>query len=136
VIGNERLVARHHGHHAADFVRQLPDVAGPRVKQQVFHQLVADFDAGLVFFELELPNQVSDERRYFLAALAKLRHMEADDVEAVVEVFAELLAFDEVVEIRVGRGDHAHVDLHGPSFAERVHFVRLEEAQQLRLQVD
>ena len=77
-----------------------------------------------------------DERRNLLAALAQRRQLQPDDVEAVEEVLAEAALGDELFEVGVGRGDDADVDLDGLRLAERVDFVGLEEAQQLRLDVE
>ncbi len=77
-----------------------------------------------------------DQRRNLLAPLAQRRQPQADDVEAVEEVLAEAALGDERLEVGVGRGDDAHVDLDRMRLAERVDLVVLEEAQQLGLQVE
>ena len=61
---------------------------------------------------------------------------EADDVEAVEEVFAEASVADGVVEVGVGGGDDADVDGQRARFAERRDLARLEEAEELRLEVE
>ena len=81
-----------------------------------------------VFLEI-----VVGERRDLDAPLAQRRHVEADDVQAVEEVFAEPALRDERVEVDVGGGDHAHVRLDRLHFANRMHLVRVEEPKQLRL---
>ncbi len=45
------------------------------------------------------------------AALAQGRQFEGDDMQAVVEVFAELSCFGKVLQVTVGGGDQAHIDL-------------------------
>ena len=80
--------------------------------------------------------EVLGQRGDLLAALAERRDGEADDGEAVVEVFAEASLGDEALEVGVGRGDHAHVDADGPRVAEGLDLARLEESQQLRLDVE
>ena len=77
-----------------------------------------------------------DERRDLFAPLAQRRQPQADDVEAVEEVLAEASLGDQRLEVGVGGGDDAHVDLDRLRLAEAVHFVRLEEAEQLGLQVE
>src|SRR4029077_8134254 len=54
----------------------------------------------------------------------------------VEEVFAEPAGADGVLEVRVGGGDDADVDGEGAGLAERGDFTRLEESQQLRLEVE
>ena len=76
-----------------------------------------------------------DERRNLLAALAQRRQPQADDVEAVEEVLAEAPVGDERLEIGVGGGDDADVDLDRLRLAEAVDLVGLEEAEELGLQL-
>ena len=76
-----------------------------------------------------------DERRNLLAPLAQRRQPQPDDVEAVEEVLAEPALGDQRFEVGVGRGDDADVDLDRLRLAEAVHFVGLEEAQQLGLEL-
>ena len=61
---------------------------------------------------------------------------EADDVEAVEEVFAEATVGDQLLEVGVGGGDDANVDVDRAWLAERVDFAGLEKAQQLGLDVE
>ena len=72
----------------------------------------------------------------FVAPLAERADAEGDDVEAVVEVFAEASVADRVVEVGVGGGDDADVDGQRPRFAERRDLARFEEAEELRLEVE
>jgi hypothetical protein len=61
--------------------------------------------------------------------------VDADDVQAVEEVLAESAAADELVEVAVGGGHEAHVDVeHLLAAADRPHLAVLEHAQQLHLQ--
>ena len=62
--------------------------------------------------------------------------MQADDVEAVEEIFAEAALGDEGVEVGVGGGDDAHVGADRLGLADRMDLAGLEEAQQLRLDVE
>ena len=59
----------------------------------------------------EPAEEVLGEQRDVLAALAQRRDPHLDHVEPVVEVLAEGAARDLGLEIAVGRGDHADVDL-------------------------
>ena len=77
-----------------------------------------------------------DERRDLLAPLAQRRQLQRHDVQAVEEVLAEPALGDELLEVGVGGGDDADVDLDRLRLAERVDLVRFEEAQQLRLHVE
>ena len=77
-----------------------------------------------------------DQRRDLLAPFAQRRHRQAHDVQAVEEVLAEPPLVDHLLEVGVGRGDDADVDVDRPRLAERVDLARLEEAQQLGLHVE
>ena len=58
----------------------------------------------------EAVEEVADELRDVLAALAQRRQADLDDAQAVVEVLAELAVGDPLREARVGRREDAHVD--------------------------
>ena len=59
-----------------------------------------------------------DERGDLVAAFAERGDREADDVQAIEEVFAEPAGADGVFEIRVRGGDDADVDGQGGGLAE------------------
>ena len=59
-----------------------------------------------------------------------------DDVEPVVEVLAEVARRDLLLEVAVGRGDQAHVDLDRLDAADALELALLERAQQLHLHLD
>jgi hypothetical protein len=56
--------------------------------------------------------------RDVLGPLPQRRHVDGEDVEAVVEVLAEAALSDLVCQVTIGRGDNAHVDLDRPGAAE------------------
>ena len=64
----------------------------------------------------------------------KRRQPQGHDVEAKVEVLAEVAPRLGIAEVHLGRGDHAQVDPAGLVGAERRDLARLEHAQQLHLQ--
>ena len=66
-------------------------------------------------------------------ALPQGRQLHGQDVETVVEIFAEVPGLDLFGQIAVGRGDHAHVDLAHQILTEALDFTLLERAKQLRL---
>ena len=74
--------------------------------------------------------------RNLLAPLAQRRHVNPDHAEPVVEILAELSLGDPLLEIGVGRREHAHVDRLRPRFPDRHDLALLEESQQLRLDVE
>ena len=79
---------------------------------------------------------MGDESGNLVAPLAQRPDRQADDVEAVEEIFAEPAGAHRVFEVGVGGGDDADVDGESGGLAERGDLARLEEAEQLRLQVE
>ena len=68
------------------------------------------------------------------APLAERRHRHLDDLQPVVEVFAELAAQHHRLEIAVGRRDDADVDVDRLVAAELGELRVLQDVQQLGLQ--
>src|SRR2546427_553387 len=60
--------------------------------------------------------------------------MDGEDVQAVVEVFAEALLLDEASEVAVRRGDQADVDLARPGAADTLELLLLEDPEELWLE--
>ena len=122
--------------HAAQLVLELADVAGPRVQQHVLHRLLGDANSSFRELGCGACDEVVDEHGDFVAALAQGRNRETDDVEPIVQVFAESAVLHELLEVGVGGRDDAHVDGHRCGLAERVDFARFEETEQLGLEVE
>src|SRR5690606_35621472 len=78
-------------------------------------------------------DEVRDEGGQVLEPLAQRRQVDRDDVEAVVEVLAELAVADQLFEVAVGGGDQAHVDAEGLDAADALELRLLDRAQQLDL---
>ena len=135
-VRQQRRVRLGEGDHAAHLVLQLADVAGPAIEQQPLHRFFGDAQLALLEFVGGAGDEVVDEAGDLVAPLAQRRDREADDVEAVEEVFAEPAVADGVLEVGVGGGDDADVDGEGAGLAERRDFTRLEEAEQLGLEVE
>ena len=81
-----------------------------------------------------LAQEVVHEQRDGVHALAQRRQMDGDDVEPVVQVFAEAPVPDRLLEVAVGGRDHTRVDAHVALAAETREFPVLEHLEQLRLQ--
>ncbi len=81
----------------------------------------------------EIPDEVRGDEGDVRPALPKRRDVQGDDVEAVVEVLAELAFPDAVLEVFVCRRDEAEVALDGLCGPEAVDELLLENAQQLGL---
>ena len=59
------------------------------------------------------------QRLHVLGPLPERRHVEVDDAQPVQQVLAELAGGDQVGQVAIGGGDHAHVD-------PRLRFVRAD----------
>ena len=118
------------------FVPQLPHVARPPVLREDVERFRAQVDVGLAEALGRLAQEERAQVRDLLAALAQRRHVDADDAQPVVQILAELAFGDALLEVGVGGGEHPHVDALRPRLADRHDLVLLEEAQQLRLDVE
>ena len=76
-----------------------------------------------------------DQRRDVLAAIAQRRHADRNDAQTEVEILAEVALLDLLLEILVGRGDDADVDLDRPRRSEALDFPFLQHAQHLGLRL-
>src|SRR5262245_36898018 len=119
---------------ALDRILELADVARETVGEQPLERLGGDpldLLAELARVPLE---EVVDEQREVVLALAQRRQRDLDHVEPVVEVFAEARRRDFLLEASVGRRDDAHVGplvLRASDPPERL---LLDHAQQLDLE--
>ena len=75
----------------------------------------------------------ASEERDVVAALAQGRQRERHDLQAVVEVLAEASGRDLGLEVLVGRGHDADVDLDGLLAAHALELALLQRAQELEL---
>ena len=77
--------------------------------------------------------EVLGEERDVAGALAKGWELDGDDVDAVVEVFAEAAGAGHLFEVFVGGADEAEVDFAEGAAAEALHHVVFEDAEELGL---
>ena len=105
-------------HDALDQVAQLADVAGPVVLLEGGEGVFVHFYAGTAVLLAELEEELLDQQGDVFLAVAQRRDEEGDDVEAVEEVFAEVAAGDLFLEVLVGSGDDADVDVDGVAGAD------------------
>ncbi len=88
--------------------------------------------------DLPLPplDEPPDEERDVLPALAQGRDADREDVQPVVEVGPEAARLDGGLEVVVGGGDEADVDLPRLARADPLELSLLEDAEELRLEVE
>ena len=82
-----------------------------------------------------LSNEVFDQSGNVIRALAQGRKKDRDDIEAIVQVGAELACRHQLSEILIGRSHDAHVDAYRPPAAQSLELLFLQSAQELRLQL-
>ena len=83
-----------------------------------------------------LAQEVLDQQRDVLVALAQRRQVDGDHVEPVEEVLAEGALLHGFGQVGVGGGDDAHVGLARLDAAERHELLLLDHPQQLGLRVE
>src|SRR5262245_7085977 len=135
IVGRDHI-ARRHDHEPLDHVAQLADVAGPVVGQEVAERLARERLRPLAVLGAELRDEVAHVGGDIVLARAQGRHLDRDDVEPIVEVFAELALADQGGQVPVGGGDHAHVHPERVLAADALEGLRAERAQGLGLRIE
>ncbi len=79
--------------------------------------------------------EVLGECRDVLAAIGQAGNVDADDVQAVEQVLAELARLHQGFQVLMRRGDDAHVDPHRRVAADAVEFAIGQHAQQAGLRI-
>ena len=115
---------------ALDDVLQLPHVARPAVALERGHGVVVDAADAPLSVALE---EGVGEQAHVPRPVAQRRQLDRDDVDAVVELLAELPLDGRLPEVAVGRRDHAHVHVHEGRPADAADLTLLQRAQQLHL---
>src|SRR5208283_1242595 len=128
-----QLVGHFEGDGAFDGVLELADVAGPFVIAEGGERIFvnaqdASAGGGRVFFQ-EMIGQQWD----IFATLTQVRDADGNHTEAVVEILAEKIFGNGLIEVAVGGGDNAHIDRNLAGAADRAHGALLEDAKQFHL---
>src|SRR5262245_11685323 len=79
----------------------------------------------------KLGDEVRREARHVVLAVAQRRHRAAHDVQTLEQLFAEPPGRDLGLDVPVGGGQHAHVDLDGLLADDALELLLLQHAQQL-----
>lgn len=132
-MGGEDLFAADGDDEALDEVFELADVAGPGVLFEGREDGVVDaFDGDGVGDAVDV-EEVLGEERDVAVALTEWWELDGDDVDAVVEVFAEAAGACHFFEVFVGGADEAEVDFAEGAAAETLHHVVFEDAEEFGL---
>src|SRR5690606_20805372 len=119
-----------------EHVLELADVAGPRVGLEGGEGVVGDAGDRLLQALVELLDDVLDEQRDVAGPLAQRWDLQRDDVQAVVQVLAEVPALDLLLEIAVRRRDQPDVYLERLDATDPLELALLDRAQELDLHLD
>src|SRR5579863_4983669 len=79
---------------------------------------------------------MAGEQGNVAVALAQGREHDANDIQAEPEILAEFSVEDHFLNVAIGGGEHAHVDLAPARGAERADFALLKKSEQLELEIE
>lgn len=118
-----------------DGIFEFADIAGPGMGAEGVEGALGDA-AGLTGAGVDfVAEEMGDEHGDVVLAFAEGWHGDGDDVEAVEKVFAEATVADELLEVFVGGGEDADVDVDGEVVADAADFLFLEDAQEATLEL-
>ena len=120
---------------AIDGVFELADVAGPVEGGEQGQGLARTAGDALAFLDIEAGDEVVDQGRDVLAALAQGRSLDREDVEAIEQILAEGAGPDLLGRVAVGGRDDTDVNLDRAFGADGVNLALLQGAQQFDLHV-
>jgi len=83
-----------------------------------------------------LAQKVPGQRRDVVAAIAQRRQMDLDRIQPKQQILPESTAADFVDEVRVARGQDAHVHVTRARRSDALEISGLEHAQELRLKIE
>ncbi|HMV67769.1 MAG TPA: caspase family protein, partial [Myxococcota bacterium] len=127
---------RAHRDDPLDFVLQLADVAGPPVLREHVEDIGPERDVRLAQSLCGFAQEQAGQMRDLLPSLAQRRHVNANDAQPVVEVLAESPFGHALLEVGIGRRNHADIDLDRARVPHRHDLGLLEEPEQFRLHVE
>src|ERR1700722_18429693 len=133
-IGSD-IGVRGENHGALDSVLKFTDVTGPRVGDERAQCFGAHATAGALVFVRIFLQEVLHQHGNVFATLAERREIDADYIEAIEKVFAELAFAHELAQIDIGGGDDADIDLNLLDSAEMHESAVLQHAQDFALRV-
>src|SRR5262249_60310688 len=105
--GAERMTVVAEGHRALDLVRELADVARPRIGAEELERFGGDRGHGPPRAPARLAQEIGGEGVNVLGAVAKGRQADGEDVEPIVEIATKAANGHVGLEIGGGGGDDA-----------------------------
>src|SRR5690554_4449062 len=118
---------------AFDQVLELADISREFIGEQERFRLGTDSANSPPQSLVVAIEEMRKEQRDVLGALSQRRKLDVDDVQAVVEIFAQPSFADLLLEVSIGRGDEADVHADGFDAADALKFLLLKRAEKLHL---
>ena len=125
------VIAQKHG--PLNAVLQLPNVAGPVVCHQHVNGGRGDADDVLVVLPGVALHEIVGQEQNVGAPLPQRRDVDGEDVQPVIQVLPELLRLDELFQVPVGGGNHAHIRRNGERAAHALELALLQDPEELDL---
>src|SRR4029077_8592205 len=117
-----------------DEILELARIARKRVAHQVLQRVLGDPDVVKAFALTVLVEEEADEFGDVFLPLPQRGERDLDHLESIVEILAELAAFDHPLQALMRRGEDPHIDGDSAPAAELLDLPFLQYTQQLRLQ--
>ena len=133
LVGNPLFVR--YGDQPLDQVLELSNVAGPPVGAEDLQRRVGNALEVLPELQVVAAQEELRERREVLDPVAQRRHADGDDLQPVIQVFAEAPLLDRLIEVDVRGGNQPEGGLDRVGSADTFDLILLNRAQQLGLQV-
>src|SRR4029453_9346494 len=109
---------------------QLANVAGPLARGQDLERLRSDRRLRQTVLLAAPLDEVIEKKRDVFPPLPERRHVQADDVEPIVQVLPERAGGDVPGEVAIRRRENPNVDARmGPVRADTLQLAGLEESQ-------
>ena len=121
------------GQRAIDSILQLANVAGPAVAGEHRTEIGGELRPRDALLISKAGHEQLRQRHNVLRAVAQRRQIQRQDVEAIVEIFAEKPFLHQLDQVFLRRADHPHIDVHFMILANAAEGAVVEKAQQLGL---
>src|SRR5260370_18550127 len=125
------LRGKHHG--TLHDIFQFANVARPIVVHQKLHGGRSELAQGFAILQTESLHKMCQEHGNILAAVAEWRQTQVNDVEAMIQIFAEAPFLHQGKQVDIGSRDDAHIDFDLFRAAEAHELAFLNDAQEFGL---
>jgi hypothetical protein len=119
---------------ALHHILQFTHIAGPVVRDRSRHAAFGEPPAFEAMFLGEAFKKVVRQDFDIPGAVAQGRHLDREDIEAIVKILAELALLDRLQQVAVRGGQNAHIHLDRFVAADALEFPLLKNAEELGLE--